>query len=150
MALRCREQAPSTISKADSCSAAIDLSAKPCLANCIGVNLLFGVLQREETHAGDIDKISFRWRSEPRLLSKCRRRSDRRSSHEAGCNSRFNSARGAVLRASYPARHHQVLPGIRRGAPRLPPLPSLAVVVKPGSRDVATSDTAGPILLADI
>ena len=63
-----------------------------------------------------------------RLLSKCRRRSGRRSSHEAGCNRRFNSARGTVLRASHPARRHQVLPGIRRGAPRLPSLPSLVVV----------------------
>ena len=67
-----------------------------------------------------------------RLLSKCRCRSGRRGSHKSGCNRRFNSARGAVLRASYPARYHQVLPGIRRGASRLPPLPSL-VVVKPGA-----------------
>jgi len=62
------------------------------------------------------------------LLSKCRRPSGRPSSHEAGGNRRFNNARGAVLRASDPARRHQVLPGIRRGSPRLPPLLSLVVV----------------------
>ena len=63
-----------------------------------------------------------------RLLPKRRRRSGRCSSHESRCNRRFNSARGAVLRASYPVRGHQVLPGIRCGAPRLPPFPSLVVV----------------------
>ena len=68
-----------------------------------------------------------------RLLSKCRRRSGRCSSHEACCNRHFNTARRTVLRASHPARHHQVLPGIRSRAPRLPPLLSLVVVVKPGS-----------------
>jgi uncharacterized protein len=51
-----------------------------------------------------------------------------RSSHEACCNRHFNSARRTVLRASHPARHHQVLPGICRRAPRLPPLLSLVVV----------------------
>jgi len=77
--------------------------------------------------------LAFARRSESRLLSKCRRRSGRRGSHEACCNRHFNSARRTVLRASHPARHHQVLPGIRRRAPRLPPLLSLVVVVKPGS-----------------
>lgn len=86
-------------------------------------------------HANDIDEISFRRRSESCLLSKCRRRSGRRSSHEACCNRRFNNARRAVLRASYPTRRHQVLPGIRRGASRVPALLSL-VVVKPRSRAV--------------
>ena len=62
------------------------------------------------------------------LLSKCIRCSGRRSSHEACCNRCFNSARGAVLRASHPAWRNQVLPGIRHWTPRLPPLLSLVVV----------------------
>src|SRR4029077_3395259 len=92
---------------------------------------LFLVSSREESHASDLDGFSFRGGPESRLLPKRRRRSGRCSSHESRCN-RFNSARGAVLRASYPVRGHQVLPGIRCGAPRLPPFPSL-VVVKPRS-----------------
>jgi hypothetical protein len=105
---------------------------KSCLAECIGVSLFLASSKGEETHASDIDGVSFRLRSKSRLLSKCRRCSGRRRSYEAGCNRHFNSARGAILRASHPARHHQVLPGIRRGAAGLPPLPSLVVVVKPG------------------
>ena len=54
---------------------------------------------------------------------------------DAGAMKRAATATSTVQEGtSHPARHHQVLPGIRRGAARLPPLPSLVVVVKPGSR----------------
>jgi hypothetical protein len=100
--------------------------------------LVFKVHWRK-THASDIDRISFRRRPESRLLSKCRRRSSRCSGNEPGCNDRINSPAGAILRASDTARCHQVLPAIRRGAPRLPPFLSLVVVklVKPRPRGYA-------------
>jgi len=63
-------------------------------------------------------------------------------------NRYFNAARGAILRASHPARHHQVLPGIRRGTARLPPLPSLVVVVKPGSRAAHIAPEAKAVTVA--
>jgi hypothetical protein len=100
--------------------------------------------RREETHASNVDGVSSGRCSESCLLSKCRRRSGRRSIHKAGCNRRFNSAECAVLRASYPARCNQVLPRIRRGAPRLPTLLSL-VVVKPSAarrREVSSNAAA--------
>jgi hypothetical protein len=80
-------------------------------------------------HASNIDGASFGRCSDSRLLSKCRRGSGQRSSYEACRNRRFNSARRAVLRTSHPSRRCQVLPAIRRGAPRLPPLLSLVVIV---------------------
>ena len=61
-------------------------------------------------------------------FQKCCCGSGRRRSHEAGCNCHFDSARSAILRASHPARYHQMLPAIHRGTARLPPLPSLVVV----------------------
>jgi hypothetical protein len=84
----------------------------------------------KETHARNIDGVRFRWRSQFRLLSKCRSRSGRRRSYEAGCSRRVDAARGAILRPPDSARRHQVLPGIRCGASGLPPFLSL-VVVKP-------------------
>jgi hypothetical protein len=84
-----------------------------------------------ETHASDIDGVGFGRRSESRLLSKCECRSGQRSSREACRGCRVNGARCAVLRASHPARHHQMLSRVRRGAPRLPPLLSLVEVATP-------------------
>jgi hypothetical protein len=93
------------------------------------------VLLREKNHASDIDGVGFGRCCQSLLLSKCIRCSGRRSSHEACCK-RWLGARGAVLRASHPARRHQVLPAIRRRAARLPPLLSLVVVATFKSGDV--------------
>lgn len=80
-------------------------------------------------YASNIDGVSFGRCSEPYLLSKCKRRTRRRSNHEACRNGRFNDAERTVLCASHPARRHQVLPAVCCGASRLPPLLSLVVVV---------------------
>jgi hypothetical protein len=96
------------------------------------------VLLREKNHASHIDGVGLGRCSQPLLPSKCIPCSGRRSSHEARCNCKrcLNGARGAVLRAPHPARRRQVLPAIRRGAARLPPLLSLVVVATFKSRDV--------------